>query len=120
MTTTAPKLTVRTVAEARVIEVAHTDLTDAAFINRIGDGIYSLVKDLDRPKVVIDFQKVERLSSAALGMLVALKKVLDRQNGQLRVANVCESVFDVFTITKLDRVLKTCKSTEEAVESFRR
>jgi anti-anti-sigma factor len=119
VTTSAPNLPVRTVAEAQVIEVAHADLTDAAFIHRIGDGIYQLVKDLDRPKVVIDFQKVERLSSAALGMLVALKKVLDRQNGQLRVANVCDSVFDVFTITKLDKVLNTCKTTEEAVGSFR-
>jgi anti-anti-sigma factor len=118
MTTSAPNLAVHTIADARVIEFSRADLTDAALIKTIGDEIYHLVKGTSQPKLVIDFQKVERLSSATLGMLIALDKVISKQSGQLRIANVSEGVFDVFKLTRLDSVLRICDSTQDAVESF--
>ena len=118
MSTSASNLTVHTIADARVIEFSRTDLTDAAHIKTVGDEIYHIAQGLDRPKLVIDFRIVERLSSAAVGMLVALDKVLTKRNGQLRVANVSEDVLDIFKLTKLDKTLRLCKSTQEAVDSF--
>lgn len=118
MTASAPNLAVHTIADARVVEFSRADLIDAALIRTIGDEIYDLVKGTSRPKLVIDFQKVERLSSAALSMLIALHKVISRRSGQLRLANVSDGVSDVFKITKLDSVLKICGSTQEAVDSL--
>ena len=118
MTASAPNLAVHTIADARVIEFSRADLTDAALIKTIGDEIYHLVKGTNHPKLVIDFQKVERLSSATLGMLIALDKVISKQSGQLRIANVSEGVSDVFRITKLDSVLQICRSTQDAVDSL--
>jgi anti-sigma B factor antagonist len=118
MSTSASNLAVHTIAGAHVVEFTRADLTDAALIKTIGDDIYHVVRRLDRPKVVVDFQAVERLSSAALGMLIALEKVIAKQSGQLRIANVREDVLDIFKITKLDSVLPIRKSTQEAVDSF--
>ena len=118
MSTSASNLAVHTMAGAHVVEFTRAELTDAALIKTIGDDIYHIVRRLDRPKVVVDFQKVERLSSAALGMLIALEKVITRQSGQLRIANVSEDVREIFRITRLDNVLPIRNSTQEAVDSF--
>ncbi|MHC4769291.1 MAG: STAS domain-containing protein [Planctomycetota bacterium] len=118
MSTSASNLAVHTMAGAHVVEFTRADLTDAALIKTIGDDIYHVVRRLDQPKVVVDFQNVERLSSATLGMLVALDKVITKQSGQLRIANVREDVLDIFKITKLDDVMPIRNSTQEAVDSF--
>jgi anti-sigma B factor antagonist len=118
MSTSASNLAVHTIAGAHVVEFTRADLTDAALIKTIGDDIYHVVRRLDQPKVVVDFQNVERLSSAALGMLIALDKVITRQSGQLRIANVREDVLEIFKITRLDNVMPIRKSTQEAVDSF--
>ncbi len=118
MSTSASNLAVHTIAGAHVVELTRADLTDAALIKTIGDDIYHVVRRLDQPRVVVDFQNVERLSSAALGMLIALEKVITRQSGQLRIANVSEEVRDLFKITGLDSVLPIRNSTQEAVDSF--
>jgi anti-sigma B factor antagonist len=112
-------LAVHEMADARVVEFARADLTDAALIQIVGDEIYEVIKGVDAPKLVVDFNKVERLSSATLGMLIALNKVVGKQNGQLRLANVNKEVMEIFKITKLDGVLKICKSTDKAISSFK-
>lgn len=118
MTASVPNLAVHTISGARIIEFSHVDMTDAALIKTVGDEIYHLVRGDVRPRLVIDFRKVQRLSSATLGMLIALDKVVGRQSGQLRIANLNDGVFDVFKITRLDTVFKICQSTEDAVASF--
>lgn len=119
MAESEPSLDVKTVGKACVIELAHADMTDAAFIRRVGDDIYDIVKDVEAPQLVIDFGKVERLSSGTLGMLVALKKVVvERKGGQIRVCNVDRKLKDIFKMTRLDRQLKVCESMDEAVESL--
>ena len=107
-----PFLEMRGEADARIVQFTRADMTDAAFIKTVGDELYRLLKPLEAPKVVLDFGKVERLSSATLGMLVALNKVISRQNGQLRIANVAEHLVDIFGMTLLDRVLVICDSAE--------
>ncbi|MHC4414564.1 MAG: STAS domain-containing protein [Planctomycetota bacterium] len=118
MSTSVPYLDVRTIANARVIEFSRSDVTDPAYIKQAGEEIDRLVMKLKRPRVVIDFQRVHRLSSAMLGMLVALKQTVEKQDGELRIASVSENIYDIFKLTKLDNVLKICDSPEEAVESF--
>ena len=59
MSTSASNLAVHTIAGARVIEFSRADMTDAALIKAVGDEIYHLIKGADRPKLVIDFRKVE-------------------------------------------------------------
>jgi anti-anti-sigma factor len=116
----SPFLTVRKLGDAQVVALLRADMTDGAFIKQAGDEIYHLVKPIEQPKVVIDFGKVQRLSSATLGMLVALHRVVvDRQKGQLRVSNVAEHLREIFRMTQLDDVLNLHETTEAAVESFR-
>ncbi len=118
MTTSVPYLDVKRLGDALVLKFTRTDMTDAAFINKVGDEIYQLIKGVEKPKVVIDFSQVERLASATLGMLVALRKIVTRQGGQMRVTNIADDLIAVFKMTRLDVTLQVCGSNEAALDSF--
>jgi anti-anti-sigma factor len=118
MTTSVPHLDVNRVGDALVLKFTRTDMTDAAFITKVGDEIYQLIKTVDKPKVVVDFSQVARLSSATLGMLVALRKVVHKQHGQMRVSNIAKDLMEIFKMTRLDVTLQVCASNEEALTSF--
>ncbi len=118
MTTSVPFLDIREVGNAMIVGFTRPDMTDASFITRVGDEIYRIVRPLDKPRIVVDFAQVERLSSATLGMLVALRKVVSKIDGQLRVANVADNLIEIFKMTRLDVTLRVCKTIEAAVGSF--
>ncbi len=118
MTTSVPYLDVKTVGGALVLKFTRTDMTDAAFISKVGDEIDQLVRGVANPKVVVDFSQVTRLSSATLGMLVALRKVVTGQEGQMRVTNIAGDLIEIFKMTRLDVTLRVCGSNEAAIDSF--
>ncbi len=119
MTTSVPYLDVKKVGDALVLKFTRTDMTDAVFITTVGNEIYRLLKGVEKPKVILDFSEVERLSSATLGMLVALRKVLAKQEGQMRVTNIADDLIEIFKLTRLDVTLQVCGSNQAAIESFR-
>lgn len=58
----------------------------------------------DAEGVVLDFEKLEYISSAGLRVLLLAHKNFSRKAG-LTVTNVCEEVMDVFKVTGFDDVL---------------
>ncbi len=101
-----------------VLKLTCTDMTDAAFIAKVGQEIDQLVRGVEKPKVVVDFSEVARLSSATLGMLVGLRKSVTKQKGQMRVTNIADDLIEIFKITRLDVTLQVCGSNEAAIDSF--
>ena len=55
-------------------------------------------------QLVLDLCDVEYVSSAALGKLINLKRKLVGVRGRLKIENLHPDVFEVFRITRLDRV----------------
>ena len=118
MTTSVPYLDVSKVGDALVLKFTRADMTDAAFIIKAGEEIDQLVRGVEKPKVVVDFSQVARLSSATLGMLVGLRKVVTKQKGQMRVTNIADDLIEIFKMTRLDVTLRVCGSNEAAIDSF--
>lgn len=58
-----------------------------------------------RPRLRLDLQDVAYISSAALGKLLNLHKLLQRRRGRLMFANLHPDLQEVFRITRLDQVL---------------
>ena len=65
----------------------------------------------DRKKLVLNFEKVEFLSSAALGKLITFEKKAKRNNSELILTNISPEIFQVFAITNLDKLFQI-KDTE--------
>ena len=118
MADTIPALSVSEQKDIRVVEFTNNKILDEANIKEIGDGLNSLVDERPNPKLLLDFATVDHLSSAALGMLINVNKRVRERNGQLRLTNIKPQIFEVFVITKLNKLFRITNNRTEALASF--
>ena len=106
--------------EDEIIHIRFTDrnILEEATIQQIADEVAQIIDDAQNPKVLINFQDVEHLSSAALGTLITINNKLRRKEGQLRLSNINPQIQEVFQITKLNKLFKIYDDVEEAKASF--
>ena len=101
-----------------VIKFSRPDVLDAYYIQRFGDQIYHHIKKLEAPRVVVDLDNVHHLSSAAIGMLIALRKIIEQRAGKICIANVSSDLWEIFKLTNLQKLLKIHDGTDKAVKSL--
>lgn len=100
------------------IEFLDRNILDEANIQQIGEEISRLVEDQPQPKVLISFQNVDHLSSAALGTLITINNKIRGKEGQLRLADIDPQIYEVFVITKLNKLFQIYDSADQALASF--
>ena len=100
------------------IEFVDRNILDEANIQQIGDEIASLVDGAVQPKMLISFENVDHLSSAALGTLITINNKIRGKDGQLRLANIDPRIYEVFVITKLNRLFQIHENADQAIASF--
>ena len=69
-------------------------------------------------RVVLSFLGVQQLTSQALGELIRLHKHLAQNGGKLHLADIDPRIYEIFSITRLDRSFRIFEREEEAVASF--
>ena len=104
------------------------DITVATFVDKkildegniqiIGNQLFSLVEEDGREKIVLDFSNVEYLSSAALGKLITMDKKVKSAKGKLRLCSVRPDIYEVFAITKLNKLFDMRDTREQALEGL--
>jgi anti-sigma B factor antagonist len=67
---------------------------------------------------LLNFSNVEFLSSAALGKLITLDRKVKAAKGRLKMSNIRPEIFEVFQITKLNKVFDIRKDEVEAISAF--
>lgn len=87
-------------------------------IQRIGEELFALIDSRDRRKLLLNFENVEYLSSTALGKLIALNKKLRGVNGQLVLCGIAPSIYEVFAVTKLDKIFKILPNLDAGLGAF--
>jgi anti-sigma B factor antagonist len=87
-----------------VVNFVDKKILDEQNIQIIGEQLFSLVDELGRRKVILNFSNVEFLSSAALGKLLTLNRKLQAVRGKLALCNIAKEIREVFQITKLDKL----------------
>lgn len=112
------RLNITTVGDVTRIEFVDRNILDEGNIQQIGDEILHLVDDRDAPRILISFANVEHLSSAALGTLITINKRIRDKAGQLRLTDIDPQIYEVFVITKLNKLFQIHESADEAMASF--
>ena len=111
-------ITVSEQGNVTVIGFMDQKILDEANITAIGDELAGLVDAQPSVKLLLNFRNVQHLSSAALGMLITLNKKVQKSQGQLRLAEIRPQIYEVFKITKLDKLFSIHPTQEEAAREF--
>ncbi len=114
----SPKVAVDYVRSAVVVTLNYEKILDEVDIKSIEKSVLPVIDDNDNIKLVLDFSKVQFLSSAMLGLLIRIKKIVEDKGGQLRLAGINPKIMGVFKITRLDKVFTIVEDSVAATESF--
>jgi anti-sigma B factor antagonist len=111
--------TISTFPKYSVVEFRTASLMDPVMLEEIGKSLYRLVDEEDRRKIVLDFEKVQYLSSQAIGIILTLhKKMAALKHSRLVLCGVGPKLMELLKITRLDRILTIKPTQAEATKAF--
>jgi anti-sigma B factor antagonist len=114
---TSAHFTVQTFEKWCIIEFRTASLMDPVELEQIGQQLYRLVDAEDRRRVIMDFEKVQYLSSQAIGIVLHMnKKLAALKNSKLVLCGVTGKLMELIKITRLDKILTIKPSQKEAVK----
>ena len=104
--------------DVTVVHFLDRKILDEVNIQELGQELFSLVEKENRKKLVLNFSSVEFLSSAALGKLITLLKKCKTNGSALKLSNIRPEIYEVFAITKLNKLFDIKEDQADAVKSF--
>ncbi len=109
--------TTQTIEKYLVIEFRDASLMDPIVLEEISSAMYHLVDVEDRRAIVLDFERVQYISSQAIGIVIQMhKKLSAMKRSSLVLCGVGPRLMELIKITRLDRLLKIKPSQKEAVK----
>ncbi|MEK7484214.1 MAG: STAS domain-containing protein, partial [Planctomycetota bacterium] len=93
-------------------------ILDESNIQQLGEELFAMTTKPNL-KMLLNFEKVDYLSSAVLGKLVALHKKIVKEKGGLKFCCIKDSILEVFKVTKLDKIFDIHTAEQKALENFK-
>lgn len=84
----------------------------------IGAELRSVVKDMHKDKILLDFDKVQYVSSTMLAQLARLEKDVRAAKGQLKMCGLGPVLRDTFHIGRFDSLFDIHPDEASALKSF--
>ncbi len=112
------RIDVEEVGDVTIATFVDKKILDENNIQQIGSQLFALVEEDGRKRVILDFSSVEYLSSAALGKLITMDKKVKASSGKLRLCSIRKDIYEVFAITKLNKLFDIKDTQEEALQGF--
>ncbi len=102
-----------------IVRFIDKKIVDSATIEQLGEELNALVTSEKRNMLLLNFEGVEFMSSAALNKLISLNGKVKAAVGRLKLCCLRAEIKEVFTITRLDRVFDLRKTQEDALAAFK-
>ena len=112
------RINVAKIGDVTVVKFLDKKILDEANIQELGLELFSLIEHDNRKSILLNFSDVEFLSSAALGKLITLDRKVKASKGRLKMSNIRPEIFEVFQITKLNKVFDIRNDESEAVAAL--
>lgn len=112
------RMQVSEVGDVSVVRFVDRKILDEANIQELGQELFQLAEDDKRKKLLLNFASVEFLSSAALGKLITLDKKVKARGGRLKLSNIRPEIYEVFAITKLNKLFDIKDDEADALAAF--
>jgi len=112
------RLEVKEVGDVTVVRFRDQKIIEDINIQELGRELFQLVEVENREKLLLNFSAVDFLSSAALGKLITLDKKVKAHEGTLKLSNIRPEIYQVFDITKLNRLFDIKDDEADALAAF--
>jgi anti-sigma B factor antagonist len=112
------RLQLSQVGDVTVVRFVDRKILDEANIQELGQELFQLIEDENHKSLLLNFSSVEFLSSAALGKLITLDKRVKAHGGKLKLSNIRPEIYEVFAITKLNKLFDIKDDEADALASF--
>jgi len=112
------RLDVHEVGEVSVVHFRDQKIIEDLGIQELGQELFQLVDVEDRKKLLLNFATVDFLSSAALGKLITLDKKVKARGGVLKLCSIRPEIYEVFAITRLNRLFDIKDDEADALAAF--
>ncbi len=103
-----PCLEVRHEGDGTVVRFAGLDRLDESNSHAPREELSRLADGLPRCRLVLDMDNILFVTSAGLGLLLALNRRVRSAGGRLVLANLSPAVAEVIAVTNLGTVLEVC------------
>jgi anti-anti-sigma factor len=112
-------LTIQERGDVVMVTFTQSRILDEHTIREIGKEFANLTLEAAADhKLLVNFAAVNYMSSAMLGQIVRLNKQCKNDNIKLKLCSICPQVLEVFTITKLNKVLDIESDEDSALAAF--
>ncbi|MCX7874730.1 MAG: STAS domain-containing protein [Melioribacteraceae bacterium] len=88
---------------------------DASIAGFVKGEFTILLHSEDIKKLIIDLSEVEYCDSSGLSAILLAFRILQSNEGQIRIASPTKNVKTLIEISQLDRVLTVCNTIDEAL-----
>ncbi len=95
---------ITSVLNGAVLEITLSGCLDATTSPQLEDEINRKVADASQ--LVLNFEKLEYISSAGLRVLLNAQKLMDEKKGGIVIRHVCANISEIFSMTGFDEILK--------------
>jgi len=104
--------------DVSIVTFGDKKLIDEAAVQELAGELFALVEQDNRRTLLLDFEGVEFLSSAALGKLLTFDRKVKTARGRLKLCGISPGILEVFQVTKLNKVFDIRPDRAEAVAAF--
>ena len=111
-------LEVDDVGDITVVNFTESKILDEQKIQIMGEQLYGLVNEMNRRKILLNFINVKYFPAAALAKLIALERKIKDVGGKLILCNIYPEIYEIFEITRINRIFIIAKDEQEALVLF--
>jgi anti-sigma B factor antagonist len=101
-----------------VVRFKDEKIIEDEVIEEMGQELFELVEVQGVDRILVSFRGVDFVSSAAFGKFLTLDKKTKAVSAVLRLSNIRPEIYEVFAITKFNRVFDIRDDETEALAAF--
>ncbi len=113
-----PLVTVQYTEMATVITFTNEKILEEKDIQNLQQTIMPIIEQSENVHFILDFSNVQFLSSAVLGLLLRISKRIYEKNSTLRMCNINQKIYEIFKITRLNKIFDIYEDLKTAQESL--
>lgn len=111
-------LTIRPFDDAQLVSFNIRELRDEQLVNEVDQCLTTRAEDQPSMRLILDYTGVDGISSAMLGLMIKLRRMLREAGGAVHLTGVSQHIASALQCTHLDQVFPSFDSPDAAARAF--